>query len=131
MSLPPCEKPAAPSPRGAGPGKWTVRATAAGYKPGTIAAVEVPEGGTREGVVIPIKRGGTLAGRVIDPRGSAVPNANVSWSSAGGGGGPMAGAFARMGGGGANNATTTDADGKFAFDSVPDGKVMLSASHPD
>jgi protocatechuate 3,4-dioxygenase beta subunit len=113
------------------PGKWTVRATAAGYKPGTIAAVEVPEGGTREGVVIPIKRGGTLAGRVVDPRGSAVPNANVSWSSAGGGGGAMAGAFARMGGGAANTSTTTDADGKFSFDSVPDGKVMLSASHPD
>ena len=113
------------------PGKWTVRATAAGYKPATLAAVEVPEGGAREGVVIPMKRGGTLAGRVVEPRGSAVANASVSWSAAGSGGGPMAGAFARMAGGAGNTATTTDADGKFSFDSVPDGKVMLTASHPD
>jgi protocatechuate 3,4-dioxygenase beta subunit len=114
------------------PGKWTVRATAAGYKPATIAGVEVPEGGARDGVVIPMKRGGTLAGRVIDLRGSVVANASVSWSAAGsGGGGPMGGAFARMAGGGGNTATTTDADGKFSFDSVPDGKVMLTGSHPD
>jgi protocatechuate 3,4-dioxygenase beta subunit len=114
-------------------GKWTVHATASGYRPADIAGVDVGEGATRDGVVLSLKRGGSLVGRVLDPQlGTGVANANVSYqgssSSAGGGGG----AFARLGIGGDSNTTaTTDADGHFAFDGTPDGKVMVTASHPD
>lgn len=113
------------------PGKWIVRATASGYKPADIAGVELAEGETKEGVVIALKRGGSFAGRVLDPRGAGVANASVSWSGAATGGGAMAVALMRMGRVGGNTSTVTDADGRFSFDSVSDGKVMVSASHPD
>lgn len=114
------------------PGKWTIQATASGYRPANVSAVEVGEGEVREGVVLSLKAGGTLAGRVLDPRsGSGVANASVTWRSqgsvgGGGGGNPMA-----MFGGASNNVTSTDADGKFGFDGLPEGKVTLTASHTD
>jgi protocatechuate 3,4-dioxygenase beta subunit len=114
------------------PGKWTVRASATGYRSADVAGVEVGEGETKEGVVLSLKRGGTVAGRVSDAgSGSAVANASVSWHSSESGGGP-AGAFARLAGmGGGGGATTTDADGRFQLDGLPPGKVTVSASHPD
>src|SRR5262249_34062866 len=57
-------------------------------------------------------------------------NASVTYQSSSGGGG----GFGRLGGlGGASNANTavTDADGRFSLDGVPDGKIMVTASHPD
>jgi protocatechuate 3,4-dioxygenase beta subunit len=113
------------------PGKWTVHASAAGYRPADIAGVEVGEGVTREGVVLSMKKGGGFTGRVLDPQlGTGVANANVSYQAPGlqGGGG---GGFARQAGGNASNTTTTDADGRFTFDGTPEGKVMVTASHPD
>jgi protocatechuate 3,4-dioxygenase beta subunit len=115
------------------PGKWTVQASASGYRPANVSAVEVSEGEVREGVVLSLKAGGTLAGRVLDPRsGTGVANASVTWRSqgsvgGGGGGGAPMGFF----GGASNNITSTDADGKFSFDGLPEGKVTLTASHTD
>jgi protocatechuate 3,4-dioxygenase beta subunit len=113
------------------PGKWTIQAAASGYRPANVSAVEVGEGEVREGVVLSLKAGGTVAGRVLDPRSaSGVANASVSWrsqGSVGGGGGGTMSFF----GGASNNITTTDADGKFSFDGLPEGKVTLTASHAD
>jgi uncharacterized GH25 family protein len=112
------------------PGKWTVHASASGYRPADVAGIDVGEGATRDGVVLSLKRGASLVGRVLDPQlGTGVANASVSYqgssSSAGG-------AFARLGVGNNTGSTaTTDADGHFSFDGTPDGKIMVTASHPD
>ena len=112
------------------PGKWTIRASAAGYRTGETSGVDVGEGETKEGLVITLRKGGSLAGRVLDPaKGTGVPNATVSWRASGdGGGGPMA-FMGRMGGG--NTSTTTDADGRFRFDGLPTGRVTVTADHTD
>ncbi|MGH9398801.1 MAG: carboxypeptidase regulatory-like domain-containing protein, partial [Thermoanaerobaculia bacterium] len=112
------------------PGKWTIRASASGYRNSEVSDVAVAEGETKEGIVLSLKKGGTLSGRVLDPqKGTGVPNASVSWRPQGGGGTGMPGGLAILGG--AANATATDADGRFSFDGLPEGKVTISASHPD
>ncbi len=113
------------------PGKWTVRATAAGYRSAEVAGVEVGEGETKEGVNLSLKKGGTLAGRVTDPRGTPVANASVSWHPSESQGGGMGAMVARMMGGGPGGSTSTDADGHYQFDGLPDGRVTVTASHPD
>ena len=113
------------------PGKWTIRGAAAGYRSAEASGVEVGEGETKEGVVLSLKKGGGLSGRVIDPRGTAVANASVTWHPAETGGGPMGAAMARMMGGGGGGSTTSDADGHFQFDGLPDARVTVTASHPD
>ena len=114
------------------PGKWTIRGAAAGYRSAEASGVEVGEGETKEGVVLSLKKGGGLSGRVVDPRGTAVANASVTWHPAETGGGPMGAAMARMmGGGGGGGSTTSDADGHFQFDGLPDARVTVTASHPD
>ncbi len=114
------------------PGKWTIRGSAAGYRSAEASGVEVGEGETKEGVVLSLKKGGGLSGRVIDPRGIAVANASVTWHPAETGGGPMGAAMARiMGGVGGGGSTTSDADGHFQFDGLPDARVTVTASHPD
>ncbi|HTD53111.1 MAG TPA: carboxypeptidase-like regulatory domain-containing protein, partial [Thermoanaerobaculia bacterium] len=69
------------------PGKWTVHVTAQGYRPADLGGVEVAEGATKDGVVLSLKRGGALSGRVLDPQlGTGVANATVSYQSSGAGG---------------------------------------------
>ncbi|MGE5277313.1 MAG: carboxypeptidase regulatory-like domain-containing protein [Acidobacteriota bacterium] len=116
---------------GVPPGDWSVRASATSYRSGDVSGVSVAAGETKEDVVVSLKRGGALAGRVLDA-GAGVPiaNATVSWEPAGSAPGPAAMAARLLDGGGAN-VTTTDADGRFAFDGLPDGKVTLTATHPD
>jgi protocatechuate 3,4-dioxygenase beta subunit len=115
------------------PGKWSVRAAAPGYRPAEVSGIEVGEGETKEGVVVPLKKGGVISGRVLDPRrGAGVANASVSWSegSSASGMSPGMSVLARLDLGGAP-AATTDADGRFGFDGLPGGKITLSAEHPD
>lgn len=115
------------------PGKWSVRATSPGYRPMEVSGIEVGEGETKEGVVVSLKKGGTVSGRVLDPRrGTGVPNASVDWleGSDSLGQGRMAAMNARFGDGG-GTAVTTDADGRFRFDGLPAGKLTFSAEHPD
>lgn len=115
------------------PGKWGVRVSAPGYRPAEVSGIEIAQGETKEGVVVALKKGAVISGRVLDPRrGTGVPNAAVSWtegSDASGMGAAM-GALARLDGLGAS-AATTDADGRFRFDGLPPGKITVSAEHPD
>jgi hypothetical protein len=113
------------------PGKWTVRGSAAGYRSAEVSGVEVGEGETKEGVVLEMKKGGGLAGRVVDLRGTAVANASVTWHPSESEGGAMGAAMGRLMGGGAGGSTTSDADGRFQFDGLPDSHVTVTASHPD
>ncbi len=113
------------------PGKLTLNVEAPGYLAGSLSGIELGEGEVKEGVVISLKKGRGVSGRVLDPRGNAVANATVSWrrvsdwDSSGFVVGP-AGAFAMV-----SNAATTDADGRFQYDAVPPEKLIFKASHPD
>ncbi|HEV8232674.1 MAG TPA: carboxypeptidase regulatory-like domain-containing protein [Thermoanaerobaculia bacterium] len=114
------------------PGKWIVRASSLGYRPAEVSGIEVGEGETKEGVVVSLKKGGVVTGRVLDPRrGTGVANASVTWSEGSSAGmGPGMAALARLDGG-TQPAVTTDADGRFRFDGLPSGKITLSAEHPE
>ena len=73
------------------PGRWTIRAEAPGYRIAEVSGVDVAAGGTREGVVLSLKRGGSIAGRVVDAAGGApLPNASVTWRASGSGRGRRA-----------------------------------------
>src|SRR6185295_16771975 len=113
------------------PGKWTVRGSAAGYRSAEASGVDVAEGETKEGIVLQLKKGGGVGGRVLDPRGTAVANASVTWHPSESEGGAMGAAMGRMMGAGGGGSTTSDADGHFRFDALPDSKVTLTANHPD
>lgn len=112
-------------------GKWTIRGTSAGYRAAEVSGVEVGEGETRAGIVLSLKRGGGLSGRVADLRGTAIANAAVAWHPAESQGGAMGAMVARAIGGGAGGSTTSDADGRFQFDGLPEGRVTVTATHPD
>jgi hypothetical protein len=114
------------------PGRWSIRASAPGYRSAEVSPVEVAEGETKEGIVVSLKKGGALSGRVLDPRrGTGVANASVTWQepSPGAPGRQAAALMARLSG--SENATTTDADGRFQLDGLPEGKITLTASHAD
>ncbi len=113
-------------------GKWTIRAAASGYRNGDTSGVEIGEGETKDGVVISLRKGGSLSGRVLDPqKGTGIPNASVNWQAAGSSGGAAGAMFGRLGGGAQNTATNTDADGRFHFDGLPAGRVTVIADHSD
>jgi protocatechuate 3,4-dioxygenase beta subunit len=113
-------------------GKWNVTASAPGYRPAEVAGIEIGEGETKEGVVLSLKKGGAVSGRVLDPRrGIGIANATVSWSEGSGasGMGQAQAALARFIGDGP--AVSTDGDGRYRLDGLPAGKVTIAAEHPD
>jgi protocatechuate 3,4-dioxygenase beta subunit len=114
------------------PGRWVLRGSAPGYRSAEVGPVELAEGETKDGLVLSLRKGGALSGRVLDPRrGTGVANATVAWQEpAGDSGNRMAAMIASRFSGG-DTSTTTDADGRFSFDGLPEGKVVLTASHPD
>ncbi|HSE62971.1 MAG TPA: carboxypeptidase regulatory-like domain-containing protein [Thermoanaerobaculia bacterium] len=115
------------------PGKWGVRVSAPGYRPAEVSGIEIAEGETKEGVVVALRKGAVISGRVLDARrGTGVANASVAWSEGSGasGMGPGMAVLSRLDAGGVT-AATTDADGRFRFEGLPAGKITLSAEHPD
>ncbi len=113
------------------PGTWTVQASAATYRSADVGGISVAGGETKEDVVVSLKRGGVITGKVLDAAGGMpIANVTVSWEPAGSPPGPAAMAARLLDGGGAN-VTATDADGRFSFDSLPDGKITITATHPD
>jgi len=108
------------------PGSWNVRATADGYRPADVSNIDLDAGETKEGVEISLKRGGGLTGHVVDNRGNPVSGANVACCSAGGGGnGPG------FGGAATGPTATSDGDGHFQLDGLPDGHVTLTVTSTD
>ena len=114
------------------PGKIEITASAPGYLDGRVTGLEIAEGETKEGVVVSLKKGRAMSGRVLDPeRGNGVANATVSWRrpserDTSGFAVGSAGAYVMVA-----NAATTDADGRFEYDAVPPEKLVFKASHPD
>jgi 5-hydroxyisourate hydrolase-like protein (transthyretin family) len=114
------------------PGKVDLTASAPGFLEGRAAGIEVGEGEVKEGVVLSLKKGQRISGRVLDPsRGAGVPNATVSWRRVS----ERTGEGILIGPGGAvvmvANPATTDADGRFEYDAVPPEKLIFKATHPD
>lgn len=113
------------------PGKAEIVVSAPGYLETRLSGIEVGEGGIAEGVVLSLKKGTTVTGRVLDPSRAGVPNATVTWREEGTE--DERGIFSGAGSAAAMipNATTTDADGRFRYEGVPSGRLMFSAAHPD
>jgi large repetitive protein len=112
------------------PGSWDVRAVADGYRAADVSNIDLDAGETKEGVEISLKKGGGLTGHVLDNHGSPVSGASVACCSAGGGGnggGPGGG----LGAGATGPTATTDGDGHFQLDGLPDGHVILSVTSTD
>jgi large repetitive protein len=112
------------------PGSWNVRAVADGYRAADVSNIDLDAGETKEGVEISLKKGGGLTGHVVDNRGSPVSGATVACCSAGGGGnggGPGGG----LGAAATGPTATTDGDGHFQLDGLPDGHVILSVTSTD
>lgn len=113
------------------PGVYTVAATAKGHERKEVAARVAPGQQSAPPLVIRLEAGAGLEGRVVDrARGGGVAGALVAWYAArpfaGGdaGGMPSFPSFGAPGG-----VTTSDGDGWFAFDAVPDYEVTVMAQH--
>ena len=109
------------------PGTWEVNVEAKGYQPSRIGGVIVGEGQTPAGLRIPMTRGATLHGSVVDAgSGRAVPEARISLTA--GGGGPGAG-LSSFSGEAASRGT--DSDGLFEVEGLSPGKYSVTAGHAD
>ena len=108
------------------PGSWNVRAAADGYRPADVSNLDVDAGQTKEGVEIALKRGGGLTGHVTDLRGNPVSGASIACCDA-----ASARPGAAFGGDGSGPTATSDGDGHFALDGLPDGHATLTVTHPD
>jgi len=104
------------------PRAWIVTVSARGYQRFDMNEVLIEAGMTKE-LVMPLRRGLTLRGRVYDERsGKGIPAASVSFREA------TVGRFDdgfRM-----RVSTSTGKDGSFVLDGVPAGSIILSVSAP-
>jgi protocatechuate 3,4-dioxygenase beta subunit len=134
-------------------GKHTLVFTAPGYLAST-AEVQVTEGEVTRGVIVKLNAGGTLAGRVVDGEGAPIPGAQVvaldergrslgsrsrrrrlQQSTAMG----RAGAEIAMGsvelssmlGVPGPGTVTTDSEGRFLLEGLPDSPIVAGATHRD
>jgi protocatechuate 3,4-dioxygenase beta subunit len=97
-------------------GTWAFGASHERYAPGSSTQMVLDGKSPIEGVVITLKAGARLAGRVIDKSGAAVPHAGVRVAMGGGG-------F----GGDVTRHATCDAEGKFDLQGLPRVKVEVMA----
>ena len=107
------------------PGSWDVRAVADGYRPADVSNIDLDAGETKEGVEISLKRGGGLTGHVVDNRGSPVSRRQrrlLQRRRRRKRGGPGGG----LGAAATGPTATTDGDGHFQLDGLPDGHVILT-----
>ncbi len=111
---------------GVPPGTWDVEVASRGYESGRAGSVALEEGGVAGGVEVRLRRGATLAGRVLEA-GSARPVADAVVEAEAQGGEP---AFLRFGDDG-EGGVRTDADGRFEIVGLAPGSYSVSASHPD
>ncbi|HVO10207.1 MAG TPA: carboxypeptidase-like regulatory domain-containing protein [Vicinamibacteria bacterium] len=111
-------------------GRWTLRASARGYQPGTVASLAVTEGEAVDGVELRLSRGAVVSGRVLDGRGGR-PVAGATVRARLSGGGPTMERFSLPGEGGDDDEAMSDADGRYEIAGLAPGTWTLTASHPD
>ena len=100
------------------PGAQSLEASSDDWAKSEPVSVEVIAGETAEGLVLELRRGGTISGIVRDAEGNPWSGRRVTYAQ---GGGPMA-----MFGG--SDTATTDASGSFTFERVPPGQWTVNAS---
>jgi protocatechuate 3,4-dioxygenase beta subunit len=98
---------------GVEPGERSLSASASGY-PRAVRSLEVRPGENR--LDLALERGQPVSGRVLDPAGTLLADAQVMMR----GEGAAVGRF----------TTVTSGDGAFAFEGVPDGVYRVTAQHP-
>lgn len=101
------------------PGRWRVTAEATGYQRFQLFDLQLVKGAATREVVLPLRRGQTLRGRVYDQATNAgIASARISYRDAGQG--PYDGDW-RM-----RSSATSDKDGSFALNGVPAGRMTLT-----
>jgi hypothetical protein len=101
---------------GASPGIWTVVALAPGYQRRYVTDIEIAAGSTTAEIVIPLERGATLQGRVVDEAsGRPIANALVTLQTP-----ARPDIFALL-----RPEARTDRDGAFELDGLAPGRSML------
>ncbi len=105
------------------PGRWSVRISASGYPSVIFPVGEVTADQARDELILDIRKGLSLSGRVLDGRGRGVANARAVASA------PESdlGAFSFFDG----PETATDADGRFLLEGLPTGTSTIEVSHSD
>jgi protocatechuate 3,4-dioxygenase beta subunit len=100
-------------------GEYVVEILSADFMPEAISSVRVSGGNVAEVGTVRLRRGGSIAGTVVDASGDPVPGATIQAV----GPGPR-----RYWG--EENAISSDRQGRFRLGGLPDGKANIAASHP-
>jgi hypothetical protein len=100
------------------PGHWMVTTTARGYQRFKLNDLQIPKGGSTPEIVLPLRTGLTVRGRVYDEiSGDGIASANVAFREAD---------LATYEGDWRNRVhVTTAKDGSFSLDGVPRGRITL------
>ena len=106
------------------PGEWTVTASAAGYQRFELLSLQLPMGGATREIVLPMRRGQTLRGRIYDEAtGVGIGDASIGFREA------ASGRFEgnwRM-----RVRAKSTKDGTFVLDGVPSGLMTLEVHSQD
>jgi protocatechuate 3,4-dioxygenase beta subunit len=117
-------------------GEHALYAIAEGYSPGVSDRFSVQPGAVTRGVDIYLAKGGTVIGRVVDGRnnqpvgGASVRTRDNEWNDVGGALGPLGPLIDSIPQKTIDKTVTTDADGKFEFQNIPEGTLQLYVTHP-
>jgi protocatechuate 3,4-dioxygenase beta subunit len=107
-----------------GNGTYYLMATASGFAPGKSAQFTVKEGDRIEEIVIDLDAGATVQGVVVAAAtGQPLAGANVSLVAS-------PGDLSTGWGWGGPPTKTTDAEGAFVLEGLPEGSVTIAATHP-
>jgi hypothetical protein len=99
---------------------WQITASATGYQRFEVGEVSIRKGIATQELVLPLRRGFTVTGRVFDEvTRDGIENATVSFRDAQLG--EYDGTWRRR------ERTTTDRNGSFVLDGVPAGRILISA----
>ncbi len=97
------------------PGLWKVTASKEGWADSEGSPVDLVSGTPIEDVVLTLRRGGTIQGRVFGEDGRPVSGQRVMWGS-------------NAWGWGAEGETRTDSSGRFTFERITPGEWMVTAT---
>ena len=106
------------------PGEWAVTAVAAGYQRFELLGIQVPKGAATAEIVLPLRAGKRLRGRVYDEdTGVGIASATVSFRESDT---KRFGAYFRM-----RPRFTSASDGTFVIDGLPAGRIALNVYAAD
>lgn len=99
------------------PGRITLQANAAGFRPSEPEVLEVEGGDRVDGIELALRAGARLEGTVRGPDGRPVPSVELTWL-------PTSGTAPRN-----RSVATTDRDGRYRLDGLPESGLHLTAHH--